>query len=87
MTEVDVLIAGAGPVGLTAAVELRRRGVGCRVIDRLASPMPYAKAVGIQPRRWSCGSRRACSPARSTPRPRCSDSSSSSTGSRSAAWR
>ncbi|MGD9529234.1 FAD-dependent monooxygenase [Pseudonocardia sp.] len=50
MTDVDVLIAGAGPVGLTAAVELRRRGVGCRVIDRLAAPMPYAKAVGIQPR-------------------------------------
>lgn len=50
MTTVDVLIAGAGPVGLTAAVELRRRGVDCRVVDRLAAPMPYAKAVGIQPR-------------------------------------
>ncbi|MEU9941133.1 FAD-dependent monooxygenase [Streptomyces lavendulae] len=47
---VDVLVAGAGPVGLTAAIELRRRGVGCRLVDRLPERMPYAKAVGIQPR-------------------------------------
>ncbi|MCX5379812.1 FAD-dependent monooxygenase [Streptomyces sp. NBC_00091] len=47
---VDVLVAGAGPVGLTAAVELRRRGVSCRIVDRLPARLPYAKAVGIQPR-------------------------------------
>ncbi len=46
----DVLVAGGGPTGMTAAVELRRRGVGCRIVDPLAEPMPYAKAVGIQPR-------------------------------------
>ncbi|MCW0214315.1 MAG: FAD-dependent monooxygenase [Pseudonocardia sp.] len=50
MTVHEVLVVGAGPVGLTAAIELRRRGVGCRVVDRLAAPVPYAKAVGIQPR-------------------------------------
>lgn len=50
MTEVDVLIAGAGPIGLTAAVELRRRGVRVRVVDPLLEPPQYAKAVGIQPR-------------------------------------
>ncbi len=49
-TETEVLVVGAGPVGLTAAAELRRRGVGCRIVDRLARPQPYAKAVGIQPR-------------------------------------
>ncbi|WP_406142254.1 FAD-dependent monooxygenase [Streptomyces sp. NBC_01089] len=46
----DVLIAGAGPVGLTAAAELRRHGVRCRLVDRLQARLPYAKAVGIQPR-------------------------------------
>ncbi|MHB9863863.1 FAD-dependent monooxygenase [Streptomyces sp. YIM S03343] len=46
----DVLIVGAGPVGLSAAAGLRRRGVSCRLIDRLPARLPYAKAVGIQPR-------------------------------------
>ncbi|MGW3008146.1 FAD-dependent monooxygenase [Streptomyces sp. NPDC001219] len=50
MAEVDVLVVGAGPVGLTAACELRRRGVRCRVVDRLSAPQPFAKAVGVQPR-------------------------------------
>lgn len=46
----DVLVVGAGPVGLTAAAELRRRGVRCRIVDRLPARLPFAKAVGIQPR-------------------------------------
>ena len=46
----DVLIAGAGPVGLSAAAELRRHAVRCRLVDRLPARLPYAKAVGIQPR-------------------------------------
>jgi 2-polyprenyl-6-methoxyphenol hydroxylase-like FAD-dependent oxidoreductase len=50
MAATDVLIAGAGPVGLTAAVELRRRGVSCRIVDQLREPPQYAKAVGVQPR-------------------------------------
>jgi hypothetical protein len=48
--ETDVLVVGAGPTGLTAGIELRRGGVRCRVVDQLAEPMPYAKAVGVQPR-------------------------------------
>ncbi|WNM32478.1 FAD-dependent monooxygenase [Streptomyces sp. Li-HN-5-11] len=50
MADTEVLIAGAGPVGLTAAIELSRRGVGCLLVDRLPERLPYAKAVGIQPR-------------------------------------
>ncbi|WP_327141260.1 FAD-dependent monooxygenase [Nocardia sp. NBC_01327] len=50
MTDTEVLIAGAGPIGLTTAIELRRRGVACRIVDPLLQSPQYAKAVGIQPR-------------------------------------
>ncbi|MEV7673907.1 FAD-dependent monooxygenase [Streptomyces sp. NPDC088752] len=49
-TTTDVLVVGAGPVGLSAAAELRRHGVHCRIVERLPARLPYAKAVGIQPR-------------------------------------
>jgi len=49
-TTTDVLIAGAGPVGLTMAAELARYGVSCRVIDKAAGPSPTSKALGIFPR-------------------------------------
>lgn len=45
-----VLIVGAGPTGLTAAVELARRGLRPRIIDRDEGPTPLSKAVGISPR-------------------------------------
>src|SRR5262245_17775326 len=47
---VDVLVVGAAPVGLMAAAELRRHGVGCRIIDRLPEPMSWVKALGVSPR-------------------------------------
>ncbi|AKS33317.1 FAD-dependent monooxygenase [Mycolicibacterium goodii] len=50
MTDTEVLVAGAGPIGLTAAIELARHGIRCRIIDPLFEPPQYAKAVGVQPR-------------------------------------
>ena len=44
-----VLIAGAGPTGLTAAVELARQGVIPTVIDRKEDPSTLSRAVGIMP--------------------------------------
>ena len=44
-----VLIAGAGPTGLTAAVELARRGVEVEVAERRDAPSELSRAVGILP--------------------------------------
>jgi 2-polyprenyl-6-methoxyphenol hydroxylase-like FAD-dependent oxidoreductase len=46
----EVLVVGAGPVGLTMAVELARRRIRCRIIDRLAEPSPFCRAIGVTPR-------------------------------------
>ncbi len=40
----EVVIAGAGPVGLLLACELRRAGVPVVIIERLASPMTESRA-------------------------------------------
>ena len=48
--DTDVIVVGAGPVGLMAAHELRRRTVDVRIIERLEAPAPWAKAVGVQSR-------------------------------------
>jgi 2-polyprenyl-6-methoxyphenol hydroxylase-like FAD-dependent oxidoreductase len=44
-----ILIVGAGPTGLTAAVELARQGIIAKVIDRQDGPSQLSKAVGIMP--------------------------------------
>jgi 2-polyprenyl-6-methoxyphenol hydroxylase-like FAD-dependent oxidoreductase len=45
-----VLVVGAGPVGLTLACELVRRGVDARIVDRCAAPTDKSKALGVQAR-------------------------------------
>ncbi|EFH79947.1 FAD-dependent monooxygenase [Ktedonobacter racemifer] len=46
----DVLIVGAGPVGLALANDLLRRGIRCRIIDSALQAEQKTKAVGIQAR-------------------------------------
>src|SRR5689334_4025140 len=46
----DVLVVGAGPVGLVAAAELTRHGARVRIIDQLEKPDPRSRAVALQPR-------------------------------------
>jgi 2-polyprenyl-6-methoxyphenol hydroxylase-like FAD-dependent oxidoreductase len=46
----DVLIAGGGPTGLTLAVELARRGVAHRIVERSPHPFDGSRGKGLQPR-------------------------------------
>ncbi|VVJ17600.1 Putative monooxygenase STM1546 [Amycolatopsis camponoti] len=46
----DVLIAGAGPTGTTLAIDLLRRGLAVRIIDRAPHSFDGSRAKGIQPR-------------------------------------
>ena len=44
---IDVLIVGAGPVGLFCANELLRHGLSCRIIDKKSTTSDKSKALGI----------------------------------------
>ncbi|NWD67112.1 FAD-dependent oxidoreductase [Pseudomonas gingeri] len=49
-SEVDVLICGAGAAGLTLAIDLARRGISFRLIEKMDAPFGGSRGKGIQPR-------------------------------------
>jgi 2-polyprenyl-6-methoxyphenol hydroxylase-like FAD-dependent oxidoreductase len=51
MTETrPIVVVGAGPTGLTAALELSRFGVPIRIVDRLAERSTTSRALAVQAR-------------------------------------
>lgn len=50
MESVDALVVGAGPVGLTMALELVRHGLTVRIIDLAEAPTTYSKAQVVHSR-------------------------------------
>ncbi|MCW3844998.1 FAD-dependent monooxygenase [Micromonospora yasonensis] len=49
-SEVDVLVVGAGPTGLTMAGQLARYGVRVRLVDRASGRAHESRALAVQPR-------------------------------------
>src|SRR5271156_2768065 len=50
MTDTDVLIVGAGPTGLTLAIDLGKRGVRCTLIEQKEKPAFLPKMERINAR-------------------------------------
>lgn len=49
--DVDVVVVGAGPIGLTTACALRHHGVDCRIFEEEPKPKPYSRANNV----WARG--------------------------------
>jgi 2-polyprenyl-6-methoxyphenol hydroxylase-like FAD-dependent oxidoreductase len=49
-TDVDVLIIGAGPTGLVAAIDALRHGLSVRIVDQNAQRSPHSKALVLHSR-------------------------------------
>jgi 2-polyprenyl-6-methoxyphenol hydroxylase-like FAD-dependent oxidoreductase len=59
----EVLIVGAGPVGLTAAAELSRYGINVRIIDKSPKPTDTSKALVVWSRTLELMDRMECTAA------------------------
>lgn len=46
----EILIVGAGPVGLAAALFLHEKGIKARIIEKRKEPTDQSRALGINPR-------------------------------------
>ena len=49
-SQIQVLIVGAGPTGLTLACDLARRGIEFRILEKAAAHFVGSRAKGLQPR-------------------------------------
>ena len=47
---IDVLVVGGGPTGTALAIDLTRRGLDVRVVDKAARAFDGSRAKGVQPR-------------------------------------
>ena len=59
--KVDVLVAGAGPVGLAMAVEVARYGLSVRIVDKAAERTDKSKALVLWSRTLELLDRAGCS--------------------------
>ncbi|HEY1903972.1 MAG TPA: FAD-dependent monooxygenase [Terracidiphilus sp.] len=50
MTTPLVLVAGAGPTGMTAAIELKRAGMNVRIVDKSSQMAQHSQALVVQAR-------------------------------------
>jgi 2-polyprenyl-6-methoxyphenol hydroxylase-like FAD-dependent oxidoreductase len=62
-TKTEVLIAGAGPVGLTMAAELARYGLAVRIVEKAASRTDKSKALVVWSRTLELINRMGCAEA------------------------
>ena len=64
--DTQVLIVGAGPVGLTLAIDLGKRGIRCTLIEKNDAPLGYPKMERCNPRTMeifaASASPRPCAP-------------------------
>ncbi|CAM6115767.1 unnamed protein product [Calypogeia fissa] len=57
-----VLIVGAGPTGMTAALELSRLHIPVRIVEKMAAPATSSRAVGVQARTMELFEQRGLAP-------------------------
>ena len=48
--DTEILVVGAGPTGLTVALQSRLLGAQVRIIEQRTEPRPWAPALAVQPR-------------------------------------